>query len=365
LLSIPCLLIDPRYSEWLLRLGGMGITAAMSITNYCAEFKYSTLWFATPPLFLILLYYLSLVLNLSKISRKLTAPLFILICSLFFFLPQTLFKYHSAKSELIFIDVGQGSSTLVRFPNGKTALIDGGASSSAKFNAGESIIAPYLWYRGISHLDSIIITHSDADHSNGIPFLMQRFKPDTLWTNGESGHTQEYEDLLDLAGELGIIIKTPKDNELLMKEGEAVLQNINNPFLSEDKKPEGKTLLSSNEKSLIIRFSDQALSCLFPGDISRNVERALIDQNSPLQSSLLLSPHHGSKTSNSSAFLDAVQPKQIIVSAGRFRPMLFPSPKLRAYCKRSNIPLLITAEAGAITTREKNNGYVISQYPNR
>ncbi len=362
LLSIPCLLLDPSYGEWLLRLGGMGITAAMTITDYFAEFKYSTLWFATPPLFLILLYYLTLALNLLKISWKLTAPLFMLTGSLFFFLPQTIFKYHSKESELVFIDVGQGSSTLIKFPKGKTVLIDGGASSSAKFNAGESIIAPYLWYRGITHLDAIVITHSDADHSNGIPFLLRRFRPDTLWTNGEGGHTQEYEDLLDLAGELNIMIQTPKNSDLLIKEGEAVLQNINNPFLSEEKTPKGNTLFSSNEKSLITRFSDQALSCLFPGDISRNVEKALIEQNSTLQSSILLSPHHGSKTSNSSAFLNTVNPKQIIVSAGRFHPRLFPSPELRSYCETNSIPLLITAKAGAINIRKKNNGYKISQY---
>lgn len=360
LLSIPCLLIDPNYGEWLLHIGGMGITAAMSITDYLAGLTYSTLWFATPPLVLILLYYLTLVLTFSKISRKLTAPLFILICSLFFFLPQFLFKQHSAGSELVFIDVGQGSSTLIRFPGGRTALIDGGASSSAKFNAGESIIAPYLWYRGITHLDTIVITHPDADHSNGIPFLMRLFKPDILWINGESGHTQEYEDLLDLAGELNIKIKTPKDNELLVKEGDAVLQNIKNPFFSGDESSTEKTIHSSNEKSLILRFSDQALSCLFPGDISSRVEKALVEHNSSLQSSILLSPHHGSKTSNSSAFLNSINPQQIIVSAGRFRPMLFPSPELRSYCDKTSIPLLITAETGAVIIREENKGYNIS-----
>lgn len=362
LLAIPCLLINPMFGKWLLHIGGIGITAAMSITDFFTGFTYSTLWFATPPLFLILLYYCSLILNFSTLSKKLTAPLFILICSLFFFLPQSIFKNQAVQSELVFIDVGQGSSTLIRFPGGKTALIDGGASSSKKFNAGKNIIAPYLWYRGITHLDSIIITHTDADHSNGIPFLLRRFKPDTLWTNGESGHTQQYEDLLDLANALGIKTKTPADNELLVKVGGAVLRNINNPFLHGEMTFMEKTRYSSNEKSLILRFSDQALTCLFPGDISHRVEQALIDHNSLLQSSILLSPHHGSKTSNSSVFLNSVNPRQVIVSASRFQPMLFPSPALRSYCNDRKIPLFITAETGAVTIRKSSNGYEMHQF---
>ncbi|MEA3467931.1 MAG: DNA internalization-related competence protein ComEC/Rec2 [Thermodesulfobacteriota bacterium] len=365
LLSIPVLFIDPQYGGWLLQTGGLGIKTAMSVTNFFADFRGSTLWFATPPPLLILFYYFSLVLCFSKLSWTRTLPLFLFVCSLFFFPPQSFLEKYSTESELVFLDVGQGSSTLINFPGGKTVLVDGGGSSSAKFNVGESLIAPYLWHRGITHLDTIIVTHPDADHFNGIPFLLQRFQPDILWTNGESGHSQQYDDMLELARNLRIKTKIPEGNELIMEAGGAILQNINNPFLDKTQIYNAVPLLHSNDKSLILHFAGRDLSCLLPGDITQRVEKALVSNNSLLQSSILLSPHHGSKTSNSPVFIDAVNPEQIIVSAGRFHPFLFPSSGLRSYCEENNIPLLNTAKIGAVTIRETRDGVELSHLSNQ
>ncbi len=364
LLSIPGLFIDPQYGDWLLQTGGLGIKAAMFIADFFANLQYSTLWFATPPFLLILLYYFTLALCFSKLSWKKTLPLFLIVCSLFFFHPQSFLEKYSTKSELVFLDVGQGSSTLIKFPGGKKVLIDGGGSSSPKFNVGESIIAPYLWHRGITHLDTIIVSHPDADHFNGIPFLLQRFQPDILWTNGESGHSQQYEDMLNLASDLGIKTKTPEGNELIMEGGGAILQNINNPFLDKTQTYNAGLLLQSNDKSLILRFAGRTVTCLLPGDITRRVETALVNKDHLLQTTILLSPHHGSKTSNSPAFIETVNPEQIIVSAGRFYPLLFPSSDLRSYCEGNNIPLLNTAKIGAVIIRENRDGVEISHMSN-
>ena len=364
LLSMVFLNIDPQYCQWLLEAGGMGITAALSVSSFFAEHNFSTLWLATPSIWLILLYYLSLALCLSSFPRKKTIPVFFIVCSLFFFPPQSFFDKFFTRSELVFLDVGQGSSTLILFPTGKKVLIDGGGASSSKFNVGESIIAPYLWHRGITHLDAIVITHPDSDHCNGIPFLLKRFRPDTLWINGGSGHNQEYADLLDLAQDLDIIIKQPENGEVILAAQNAVLQNIGNPLLDTSNEHSGHATLSSNAKSLILRFSEdgQIFSCLFPGDINRNVEKALLENKSLIHSSILLAPHHGSKTSNSPQFLDVVNPQNIVVSAGRFRPSLFPSPQLRSHCREKNIPLLNTAELGAVTVKNTTIGVALDTF---
>ena len=236
LLSMVFLNIAPQYCQWLLQAGGMGITAALSVTSFFAEHNFSALWLATPSIGLILLYYLSLALCFFPFPRKKTIPLFLLVCTLFFFPPRSFSDKFSTGSELVFLDVGQGSSSLILFPDGKKVLIDGGGASSSRFNVGESIIAPYLWHRGITHLDAIVITHPDSDHCNGIPFLLNRFRPDTLWINGESGHNQEYADLLDLARDLDIPIKQPENNEVILAAQNAVLQNIGNPFLDTSNK---------------------------------------------------------------------------------------------------------------------------------
>lgn len=366
LLAIPFLFISPHLGEWLLQTGGIGITAAMSVADFLAALRFSTLWLATPSLVLILLYYLSLCCCIFYFSPRKSVPLFILVCGLFFFPPHSFLERYTTESELVFLDVGQGSSTLLSFPGGKKALIDGGGSSSEKFNVGESIIAPYLWYRGITHLDAVIITHQDSDHFNGIPFILRRFKPETLWINGNDGHGQEYDDLLSLAGDLNIEIKTPEKNQVLMTANGAVLQNIGNPFLDGENNFTARTGIASNEESLILQFTgiQQELSCLFPGDISSKVEGELIKNNrkNRLRSSFLLAPHHGSKTSNSPLFLKSVDPEQIVVSAGSFRPLLFPSPELRSYCEEKEIPLLNTSELGAITIRTNGDKLEIHHF---
>ena len=106
---------------------------------------------------------------------------------------------------------------------------------------------------------------------------------------------------------------------------------------------------SSNDKSVILRFTDSAFTCILPGDISSKAEQALLQSNVNLKADILLSPHHGSKTSSSYTFMEAINPEQIVVSAGRFRPEHFPSQQLKNYCKDKPIQLLNTAQQGAIS----------------
>ncbi len=362
LLSIIVHPLSPVFAEFLLRLGAFGIKVAMTITDFLAGFQLSNIWLPTPSILLIVLYYISLMwLLASSFSRK-SLISFLLVCFFFFVPPRSFLNTFSTESELVFLDVGQGSSTFIALPGGKTVLIDGGGSFSRKFNVGESVIAPYLWYRGIRRLDHVIITHPDSDHSNGIPFILQHFRPNTLWINGNSGDTDGYDRILQLATALKISIKQPVSDQVLIEEKGVSLKNIKNPFQGAQKVFLSGKKSDSNDESLIIRFSDNraaALSCLLPGDISKRVEKELVQSvdQQELKSTILLSPHHGSKTSNSAIFLQHLSPRQIVVSAGRFRPHIFPSPQLRSYCKELGITLLNTAETGAITI-STDKGYI-------
>lgn len=344
LLAIPFLSIAPPVAEFLFAMGDLGITVALTLSDFFSGLSLSTLWFATPSIPLILCYYASLLFCFSRFSSKQTVPVFLLICLLFFFPPRA-FRYgFSTLSELVFLDVGQGSSTFLSLPDGKTVLIDGGGASSKKFNVGESVIAPYLWHRGLTRLHAILISHPDADHYNGIPFLLQRFKPETLWVNGDSGHDRRYRDLLDLARKLDIKVRTVQGGQLILAGEGGELRSILNPL-------QGAEHENSNDRSIILRFTDHTFSCILPGDISSKVEQALLRNNTQLKTDILLSPHHGSRTSSSYPFLNRLKPKQIVVSAGRFRPEHFPSARLRSYCLDHNIPLLNTTEQGAIKVR--------------
>ncbi len=346
--------LSPVFAEFLLKIGSFGIQAAMTITDFLAGFQFSSIWLPTPSTLLIVLYYLTLLWLLSSSFSRKSLFCFFLVCFFFLVPPRSFLNIFSTGSELVFLDVGQGSSTFITLPGGKTVLIDGGGSFSRKFNIGESVIAPYLWYRGLRRLDHIIITHPDSDHSNGIPFILQHFRPNTLWINGNSGNTMAYDQILQLAATLKIPVRQPAGGQVLVEEKGVSLTNLKNPFQNVQDVFLTERKTGSNDESLIIKFSDSretTLSCLLPGDISKRVEKELMQSidKQDLKSMVLLSPHHGSKTSNSTIFLQHIGPQQIIVSAGRFRPHIFPSPQLRSYCIKQGITLLNTAETGTIT----------------
>ncbi len=363
LLAAPLSLISPRAATQLLQIGEYGVSGAVMAADFFSSFSFTTLWFATPSIIVIFLYYAALSLFFTDISRKKSLSIFLATCLLFFFPWQMAADRLQESSEITFLDVGQGSSTFLALPGGQKLIIDGGGNASPRFNAGRQIIAPYLWQRGITAIDAIVITHPDSDHYNGIPFLLKRFHPKTLWINGESGHNQEYEDLLKLAQKLGTDVRTADRGINILQREDIRLTNLGNPYMEGDHQLQPKTL-SSNDTSLILRFQSTGLSCLFPGDISRRVEHVLVLTNKPLQTRFLLSPHHGSKTSNSEEFLRAVAPQQIIVSAGRFHPRTFPSTQLRQYCQKAGIPLLTTAENGAISIRQHNGKVSITTVRN-
>ena len=93
-------------------------------------------------------------------------------------------KIESRKLEITAIDVGQGDSLLVVSPQGRTMLIDGGGSIGpvrSEFDFGEDVVAPYLWSRGLDHLDVVALTHAHGDHIGGLPRIIADFHPSELW----------------------------------------------------------------------------------------------------------------------------------------------------------------------------------------
>lgn len=366
-LACPFIFIEPGVAAFLLQLGGYGLSLALKAAAFFNALTFSTLWLPTPAPGQIALYYGSVLLVLVAFSGAWTTTshrfLFLrrgaLIVGfttwgtavfLLFLPPAELFRHRITTSEITFLDVGQGSSTFLQLPSGARMLIDGGGFQSAKFNVGEDLIARFLWQKGIKRLDAVAVTHGDADHYNGIPFLLRRFHPQTLWVNDVNGHDRAWADLLALAERLGITIKIPRDGETLLTGGRAKVVSLGNPMRQEAR--------TTNDRGLILRFEESGeetdrgqppFSCLFAGDIGQKVEARLVDEKVALPSTFLLSPHHGSSTSNSEIFLKAVNPRVMIVSAGRHHPDHFPAPEVRKRCDALGIDMLTTAEHGAIT----------------
>jgi competence protein ComEC len=206
------------------------------------------------------------------------------------------------------IDVGQGDSFLIKFPNGKTALVDAGNTTIA-FDNGDRVIIPLLNYLGIKKIDYGIVTHIDADHYAGFVALIlegmigEIFKPEIDTSLSKDNRFEEF------IQERGIPVK-------YFKEEKIEVGNSSIYFLYDD---EVKNLAgeSTNNRSGIFKLVYGKTSFLFTGDVEKNVEKFYANKYQYfLDSDVLKVGHHGSKTSSSEEFIEFVTPKISLISAG-------------------------------------------------
>src|SRR5262249_34412743 len=110
--------------------------------------------------------------------------------------------------EMTAIDVGQGDSILLVFPDGRRLLVDGGGLSSfglrarSNLDIGEDVVAPYLWQRGIRSVDAIAVSHAHEDHIGGLPAIVGAFLPRELWT-GATPETPKWRAIREESMRLG------------------------------------------------------------------------------------------------------------------------------------------------------------------
>ncbi|WP_163340921.1 DNA internalization-related competence protein ComEC/Rec2 [Desulfopila sp. IMCC35008] len=341
----------PQLSVFLLQIGGSFITIANSITAWISALPYTEVWLPQPSCLNILCYYTLLlftpILILLGCAGR-AAALLLFTISLAVLLVPDLLRLTRVQPlpTITFLDVGQGSATIIRTRDGKALLIDGGGSSSLSPSVGERIIAPYLWKMGVTKLHGIIITHPDADHYNGLPFLICHFSPEFVWTSTLSETEPGYRQLLKLCSKRKIPVHLVQQGEQIEYGDTTVTCLVNSrrpPYNCEN-----------SNSGLVLQVQLNALTILFPGDIEKEVEQQIVEHDTPLQSDIILAPHHGSATSSSRKFINTVNPSTIIVSAGKSRKNIYPSEKLLSYCQQNDVALYATHTDGAIWVEVDN-----------
>jgi len=248
-------------------------------------------------------------------------------------------RFFNPDLRVTFLSVGEGDSAVVRFPGSRVMVIDGG-SSYGGFDAGERIVATYLWSQKITHVDCLALSHPDLDHFGGLDFIAMNFAPRAFWTTGVASRDVSYARLINDLERAGIPMVQVGETAPVAAIGGVAISSLN-----------GSTgaARTHNNSSMVLRFSFGSVSLLFTGDIESASERAMIGNRGDLHATMLKVPHHGSASSSTPSFIAAVHPEAAVISDGYLNHFYFPSD---AVVERY-------VEAGAILMRTDLDGAVM------
>jgi competence protein ComEC len=255
---------------------------------------------------------------------------------------------HAGELELTAIDVGQGDSLLIAFPDAKLLLIDGGGVLSfghhaSRIDIGEDVVSPYLWSRSIRKLDAVALTHAHDDHARGLPAVIENFHPSQLWT-GAMVPSPAWSAVYQKACEQNVRIEALVSGRSF-DFGGAHIDVISPP---PDYRP-GRN--PTNDDSLALRITYRRRSLLLTGDMEKPMERAALADGEPLRADILKVGHHGSNTSSTGPFLDAVAPEVAVISDGFENTFHHPNPLVLERLKAHHAGVLRTDRDGLVTIR--------------
>mgnify|MGYP003294800935 CR=1 FL=1 len=207
-----------------------------------------------------------------------------------------------------FINVGQGDAILIK-NHTHTVMIDTGGQKS--FDIATESLIPFLHKNKITHLDALITTHDDFDHSGAKDSLIANFK---------------------------VYNYLSKPEQFPYKVGDIELQNLN-VFGGDD----------DNDKSLVLSMNFMKKKWLFMGDASTNVEKEIISAYDSIDCDILKIGHHGSKTSTCNEFIKATSPKEAIISVGASNYYGHPNKEVLEILTKNNVKIRRTDEEGTIS----------------
>jgi competence protein ComEC len=243
-------------------------------------------------------------------------------------------------SSITYLDVGQGDSSVIELPDGKTMVIDTGKTGYET--------ASFLSYKGKTVIDALILSHIHPDHTGGLHYLIRRFKVRELWTPERLAIPETL-----------CHIKQRRLSRGDLVEGRGYRIYVFHPY-TEFYTMDGNEYVAENNDSLVLKFMMHQKSFLFTGDVEEEAEEDIVHLGMWLQSNVLKVPHHGGKSSSSRHFIDAVTPDIAVISVGRDNPFGHPHDEMLHALQKAR--LFRTDTDGAVTIRNSSKGLACRTY---
>lgn len=220
------------------------------------------------------------------------------------------------------LDVGQGLAVVVRTAN-HTLLFDAGPAYEEGFDAGRSVVVPYLLGQGVRQLDTLLVSHGDLDHRGGAPAVRAALHP---------------------REERGAMAGRPCETGQVWAWDGVRFTVLNGPASATGESS------ADNNGGCVLRVETGSHAALLPADIERAAEARLLQSHpDALRADVLLAAHHGSRTSSTPAFVEAVNPEVVIFSAGHANSYRHPRPEVVARFQRLGSAMHMTGVEGALT----------------
>ncbi|MCY7377577.1 MAG: ComEC/Rec2 family competence protein [Pyrinomonadaceae bacterium] len=260
-----------------------------------------------------------------------------------------------------FLDVGQGDSALLTFPNGETLLVDGGGrinfnrfAVQSEYedepeifapdapNIGEMVVSNFLWAKGYSQIDYILATHADADHIQGLSDIAENFRVRTAIFARTPLKNAEFAALDKILQKRGI------ESAIVSRGDVLTFDDVKVEVLYPEKEANAEAV-SNNNHSLVLRIDFGMRKFLLTGDIEKEAEKDLLNAPEFLAADVIKVAHHGSRTSSIAEFVNASKARLAIIPVGRKSPFGHPHSEVVERWKTAGAKVLTTGDNGTIS----------------
>lgn len=248
-----------------------------------------------------------------------------------------------AAMKIHFLDCGQADSIFIEFPDGKCMLVDAAESSFGK------TLEHFIHSLGYYHIDYVVATHPHSDHIGGMAHILDSFSVGTFYMPEASYTTKTFEKMLDALSLNGCECKYISQGDIIS----------DSPYNITVLSPGKSNYSRINNYSAVLKLSYKGVSAILSADAEIDAESEIIGSGANIAANVLKLGHHGSITSTSEAYLEAISPRDAVISVGEKNPYGFPSKIITARLEKRGINTHRTDIDGNISMTTDGYIYII------